>query len=109
VFMDIGVILPLVISLLAVVALSAGVYICLRRSKSWQIMRIFFFIQCHHMSALHFVVSPPGCGWTVTDFWGWDAHEALLHCPDEVDGHIWIWSTRRGLRLFCSQTVNVNH
>jgi len=34
VYMDIGVILPLVISLFAVVALSAGVYICLRRSKS---------------------------------------------------------------------------
>ena len=40
VYMDIGVILPLVISLLAVVALSAGVYICLRRSKSWQIMQL---------------------------------------------------------------------
>ena len=24
---------------------------------------------------------PPGCG----DFWGWDAHEALLRCP-EVSG-----------------------
>jgi hypothetical protein len=34
VYMDVGVVLPLVISLLAVVALSAGVYICLRRSKS---------------------------------------------------------------------------
>jgi hypothetical protein len=29
---------------------------------------------------------PPGCGWSVTDFWGWDAHEARLRCPDEVDG-----------------------
>ena len=34
VYMDIGVVLPLVISLLSVVALSAGVYVCLRRSKS---------------------------------------------------------------------------
>ena len=34
VYLDIGVVLPLVISLLAVVVLSAGVYICLRRSKS---------------------------------------------------------------------------
>jgi hypothetical protein len=22
-----------------------------------------------------------GCGWSVTDFWGWDAHEAGLRCP----------------------------
>jgi hypothetical protein len=36
---------------------------------------------------------PPGCGWSVTDFWGWDTHEAQLHCPDEVDGDIGIWST----------------
>jgi hypothetical protein len=47
---------------------------------------------------MDFVVSPPGCGRSVTDFWGWDAHEALLRCPDEVDGDIWIWSTRKGLK-----------
>ena len=29
---------------------------------------------------------PPGCGDNVADFWGWDAHEARLHCPDEVSG-----------------------
>jgi hypothetical protein len=40
------------------------------------------------------VVSPPGCGRSVTDFWGWDAHEAQLRCPDEVDGDIWIWGTQ---------------
>jgi hypothetical protein len=33
-YLDIGVILPLTISLIALVALSAGVFICLRRSKS---------------------------------------------------------------------------
>jgi hypothetical protein len=43
------------------------------------------FFQCHHMSLMDFVVSPPGCGRSVTDFWGWDAHEAQLRCPDEVD------------------------
>jgi hypothetical protein len=31
----------------------------------------------------------PGCGWSVNDFWVWDAHEAWLHCPDEVDGDIY--------------------
>jgi hypothetical protein len=54
--------------------------------------------QCHHMSFMDYVVSPPGCGRSVTDFWCWDAHEAQLRCPDEVDGNIWIWSTKRGLK-----------
>jgi hypothetical protein len=48
------------------------------------------------MSLMDFVVSPPGCGRSVSDFWGWDAHEAQLRCPDDVDGGIWIWSTGRG-------------
>jgi hypothetical protein len=38
------------------------------------------------MPLMDFVDSPPGCGRSVTDFWGWDAHEAQLGCPDEVDG-----------------------
>ena len=29
---------------------------------------------------------PPGCGDSVADFWGWDAHEARLRCPDDVNG-----------------------
>ena len=44
----------------------------------------FFFPQCHHMSFVDFVVLPPGHGRSVTDFWGWDAHEAQLRCPDGV-------------------------
>ena len=28
----------------------------------------------------------PGCGDIVADFWGWDAHEARLRCPDDVSG-----------------------
>ena len=44
----------------------------------------FFFVQCHHMSFVDFVVLPPGHGRSVTDFWGWDAHEAQLRCPDGV-------------------------
>jgi hypothetical protein len=50
------------------------------------------------MSLMDFVVSPPGCGRSVTDFRGWDAHEAQLRYPDEVDGDICIWSARRGLK-----------
>jgi hypothetical protein len=41
---------------------------------------------------------PSACGRSVTDVWGWDAHEAQLRCPGEVVGDIWIWSTRRGLK-----------
>jgi hypothetical protein len=33
-----------------------------------------------------FVVLPPGCGDSVADFRGWDAHEARLRCPDDVSG-----------------------
>ena len=29
---------------------------------------------------------PPRCGDSVADFWGWDAHEARLRCPDDVSG-----------------------
>ena len=30
---------------------------------------------------------PPGCGDSVADFWGWDAHEARLRCEeDEIPG-----------------------
>jgi hypothetical protein len=50
------------------------------------------------MSLMDFVVSPPDCGRSLTDFSGWNAHEARLRCPDEVDGDIWIWSTSRGLK-----------
>ena len=32
------------------------------------------------------MVFPPGCGDSVADFWGWDAHEARLRCPDDVSG-----------------------
>jgi hypothetical protein len=47
---------------------------------------------------MDFVVSRPSCGQSVTDFWGWDAHEVQLRCLDEVDGDIWIWSTTRRLK-----------
>ena len=40
--------------------------------------------QCHHMSLVDFMVLTPGHCRSVTDFWGWDAHEAQLHCPDVV-------------------------
>jgi hypothetical protein len=45
---------------------------------------------------MDFVVFPPGHGSSVTDFWGWDAHEAQLRCPDDVSGDIVGWSARKG-------------
>ena len=42
--------------------------------------------KCHHMSFVDFVVLPPGHGRSVTDFWGWDVHEAQLRCP----GGVWV-------------------
>jgi len=35
---------------------------------------------------MNFRSFPPGCGDSVADFWGWDAHEARLRCPDDVSG-----------------------
>ena len=45
-----------------------------------------------------FMVFPPRHGSSVTDFRGWDAHEAQLHCPDDVSGDIGGCSARRALK-----------
>jgi len=45
-----------------------------------------------------FLVFRPGHGRSVTDFGGWDAHEARLHCPDDVSGDIGGCSARRALK-----------
>ena len=45
-----------------------------------------------------FAVLPPGHGKSVTDFWGWNAHEAQLRCPDDVSGDRGGCSARRGLK-----------
>jgi hypothetical protein len=42
-----------------------------------------------------FVVSPPGCGRSVTDFWGWGA-VTLPRCCEWL--YIWAWNTRKGLK-----------
>jgi hypothetical protein len=56
------------------------------QTKTERESRSFVFFQCHHMSLMDFMVSPSGCGRSVTDFLGWDAHEAQLRRPDEMDG-----------------------
>jgi len=45
-----------------------------------------------------FVVLPPGHGRSVTDFSGWDAHEAQLRCPNDVSGDIGGCSAKRALK-----------
>ena len=45
-----------------------------------------------------FVVLPSGHGSNVTDFWGWDAHEAQLRCPDDVSGDMGGCSAIRALK-----------
>jgi hypothetical protein len=42
------------------------------------------------------VVPPPGCGRSVTDFWGWGAHRAQLRCPDDVSDVIYERETSGG-------------
>jgi hypothetical protein len=42
------------------------------------------------MFLMDFVAPLPVCGRSVSDVLGWDAHEAQLRCPDEVDGDIWV-------------------
>jgi len=51
-----------------------------------------------HMSFTDFVVFPPVHGRSVTDFSGWDAHEARLRCPDVVSGDIGGCCARRALK-----------
>jgi len=61
--------------------------------------KFFFFLNpMPHMSLTDFVVFPPGHGRSVTDFSGWDAHEARLRCPDDVSGDIGGCSARTALK-----------
>ena len=49
-----------------------------------------------------------GCGDSVADFWGWDAHEARLRCPDDVSGDMQEDEIPRGalsLNLLTTQTM----
>jgi len=51
-----------------------------------------------HVLLVDFVVLPPGHGRSVTDFSGWDAHEAQLRCPVGVSYDIGGCCARRGLK-----------
>ena len=47
---------------------------------------------------MDFVVLPPGHGRSVTDFWGWDAHEVQLLYPNDVSGDIGGCGARMALK-----------
>jgi hypothetical protein len=59
---------------------------CQQKLSLFFILLTSFCLQYHNMSLMDFVVSAKICGWSVTDFWGWETQEARLRYPDEVDG-----------------------
>jgi hypothetical protein len=68
---------------------------------TWKMKCIIFFFFNPPMPPhvlVDFMVFPPRHGSSVTDFWGWDAHEAQLRCPDDVSGDIGGWSARKALK-----------
>ena len=58
----------------------------------------FFFCPMPPHVLVDFVFLPPGHGMSVTDFWGWDAHEAQLRCRDDVSGDVGGCSARKALK-----------
>jgi len=59
---------------------------------------VFFVSPNAPIVLVDFVVFPPGHGRSITDFWGWDAHEARLRCPSDVSGDIGGCSARTALK-----------
>jgi len=61
----------------------------------WFVSKCIFFGPLPSHVLVDFVVLPPGNGRRVTDFRGWDAHEAQLRCSDDVSGDVGGCSARR--------------
>jgi hypothetical protein len=53
-------------------------------TASFRLSTAVFFPPIPPYVHIDFVVPPPGCSRSVTDFWGWGAHRAQLRCPDDV-------------------------
>jgi hypothetical protein len=77
-------------------------YTALSSWSLWTVHCMFsanvFFFECHRM----FSWTSWSALWrwrSVTDFSGWDAHEARLHRPDDVSGDIWRRNARGVLSL----------
>jgi len=83
-----------------IVSRASFVVASVRFSIHWNI----YFPPIRPHVLVDFVVLPPGQP-PVTDFWGWDAHEAQLRCPHDVSGDIGGCSARRALKpKFCQPT-----
>ena len=67
-------------------------------AKKMLYIHFFFLPPMPPHVLVDFVVFPPGHGRCVTDFWGWDAHEAQLRCPNDMSGDIGGCSARRALK-----------
>ena len=65
-------------------SLAATLLIITQTHNTIYIYIYFFFPNTTTCPFVDFVVLPPGHGRSVTDFWGWDAHEVQLRCPDDV-------------------------
>ena len=66
--------------------------------QNWEPHQLFSFCPMPPHVLVDFVVLPPGHGRSVTEFWGWDVHEAQLRCPDDVSGDTGGCSARRALK-----------
>ena len=64
----------------------AYIYMCVCYTRIHTYIYIYIYISSSATTCpfVDFVVLPPGHGRSVTDFWGWDAHEAQLRCSDGV-------------------------
>jgi hypothetical protein len=58
---------------------------------------------------IDFVVPPPGCGRSATNFWVWGAHRAQLRCPDYVSDDDMCERGVPGEALNLSSTSYPNH
>ena len=57
---------------------------------------------------MNFLGFPPVCGYSVADFWGWDAHEARLRSYDDLSGDMQedeITEVALSLNLLTTQTM----
>jgi len=70
---------------------------CFANRYNWKLEDCFFLSNAP--TCLCGLRGPPS--WysrSVTDFWGWDAHEARLRCSDDVSGDIGGCSAKRALK-----------
>jgi hypothetical protein len=70
--------------LLYVMRVTVHIVYSVTAPKGPHTLPMFFSTQCPHTSLMDFLVSPPGCGRSVTDFWSWEAVTFLVIYEYEV-------------------------